>query len=170
MSVNLYAVVTAWLANRAMAELSTDGFAQIDLDELLGNPPPHASRTVLSCLDLAVILARQEEPQVDGVLTIPLPGADSLTRDSPTLEDALALPSEYDSGRESPGLSLVEEAVWRAYEPVEEYRRHLGADAELPPGCAAYYRTWRSLSDAERDWPFARTIYIRTLKEPLEAS
>jgi hypothetical protein len=77
MSVNLYAVVTAWLANRAMAELSSDGFAQIDLDELLNHPPPDATRTGLICLELAVILARQDEPQVDGVLTIPLPGADS---------------------------------------------------------------------------------------------
>jgi hypothetical protein len=170
MSVNLYAVVTAWLANRAMTELSTNGFAQIDLDDLLDNPPPHVSRTVLSCLELAVILARQEEPQVDGVLTIPLPDADSLTHVSPTLEDALALPWEYGSGREVPGISLVRESVWRAYEPVEDYRRHLGTAAELPPGCVAYYRTWRSLSDAERDWPFARTIYIRTVNEPVEAS
>lgn len=170
MSVNLYAVVTAWLANRAIAELRTNGSVHIDLDELLGNAPPHDSRTVLSCLDLAVILARQEEPQVDGVLTIPLPDSDSLTHDSPTLDDTLASSWEPAPDRGVPTLSLVGESVWRAYEPVEDYRRHLGTHPELPPGCVAYYRTWRPMSDGKRNSPFARTIYLRTVKEPAEAS
>jgi hypothetical protein len=170
MSVNLYAVVTAWLANRAMTELSTDGFAQIDLDELLDNPLPGATRTGLLCLELAVILARQDHPQVDGVLTIPLPDADSLTQDPPTLEDALTLPWQHGPGREGPTLSLVRESVSGAYEPVEEYRRHLGTGSELPSGCVAYYRTWRFMSGAKRDSPYARAIYIRTLREPVEAS
>jgi hypothetical protein len=82
----------------------------------------------------------------------------------------LTLPWEYGPGREVPTLSLVGESVWGAYEAVEDYRRHLGTGPELPSAFVAYYRTWRSMSDAERASPFARTIYIRTLKELAEAS
>lgn len=163
MSLNLYAAVTAWLAKSVPAELNTAGFAQIDVDDLLAGRPPLAAEIGLLCLELAVILARQENPAVDGILTIPLPASDSLERDSATVQDTLAQVWEYGPGLEVPGLYLVEPQQWRRYEDVEEYRSHLAAESALPSGYAAYYRTWRTQEEATSGFEYNRTIYVRTI-------
>jgi hypothetical protein len=162
MSVNLYAAVTAWLANNASAQLHSSGFARIDLDELLGESPPLAATTGLLCVELAVILARQEGPNLDGLMTIPLPGSESLMQDSPTVDEVLAEVWEYGPGRQVPSLYLTEPYHWRRYEDVEEYRKHLPAEDKLPLGYAAYYRVWRTEAEASSGGQYQRAIYIRT--------
>jgi hypothetical protein len=152
MSVNLHAAVTAWLAKSVPAELDTAGFARIDIDALLEVPPPLAVETGLVCLELATILARQDSPDVDGSLTIPLPASDTMAQDSPTIQELLAQVWEYGPGRDVPVLSLVEPRRWRQYADVEEYRRHLQAEDSLPPGYAAYYRTWRTQEEMTPPW------------------
>lgn len=157
--------VTAW-ATRALHELTIAAFAQIDLDELLDDPPQLAGRAGLTCLQLAMATARRSEPAVDGILTIPLASSDSLTLYSASLEGVLADRWEYGSGLELPGLYLVTPSFWRAHEDIEEYRRDLPAGDELPSGYAAYYRTWRSQADATHGWEYTRAIYVRTVDRP----
>ena len=163
MGVNVHAAVTAWLAAGTFVELTTAGFARIDLDDLFVEPPPLAVRTGLLGAELAVILARHEVPGIDGLLTIPLPGSEALTRDSPTVPDMLAHVWEYGPGAPVPGVYLVEPHHWRVYEEVEEYRRHLSSGESLPPGWAAYYRTWRRQPASPSDSAYERAIYVRTI-------
>ena len=159
----MHAAVTAWLATGTFAELTTAGMAQIDLDDLFVEPPPLAVRTGLLGAELAVILARHEVPGIDGLLTIPLPGSETLTEDSPTVEDMLAHVWEYGPGVRAPRLSLVDPHHWRVYEEVEDYRRHLQAGESLPPGWAAYYRTWRRQPVTTSHPEYQRAICVRTI-------
>jgi hypothetical protein len=152
------AAAEAW-ADEAAQALKTLGFAQIDLDDLLGEPPSLAVEAALECLQLAVGRARLTNPDLDGIVTVPLPWWDSLTQESPSMLDVLAQAWDYGPGREVVGLYLADPSTWRAYEPVEEYRRDLGTKG-LPVGHAAYYRTWRASTAPEE---FARAIYIRTI-------
>lgn len=162
MSADPSIAVTAWLSRWALPELTADGFAQIDLDELLEDPPVQAVRTGLRCLQIAVAEARRTHADVDGILAIPLPCSDLLVKDAPEFEEVLAEPWTYGPGREVPGLYLVRGTLWRTYAPVEEYRRHLSTSGSLPSGYVTYYRTWRSEDDAARGWEYARTTYVRT--------
>ena len=163
MGVNVHAAVTAWLATGTVAELTTTGFAQIDLDDLFVESPPHAVRTGLLCAEVALILARHEVPGIDGLLTIPLPGSSALTQDSPTLDDMLAHVWEYGPGAPVPVVHLLEPHHWRVYEEVEEYRTHLPAGQSLQQGWAAYYRTWRRQPLTTSDSGYERAIYVRTI-------
>lgn len=158
-SVNLHAAVAAWLADSVPPELASHGFAQIDINDLLGQPPPIAARTGVLCLELAVILGRERFPDVDGMLTLELPFTDLLVHESPTIEEALS-----DSWN-APGLYLIEPHHWRGYEEVEEYRRHLPAQDFLPPEYAAYYRTWRTQEESTSGLEYNRAIYIRTVDD-----
>lgn len=162
MSADPANAVNAWLSKWALPELTADGYAQIDLDELFDDPPAQAVSIGLQCLQIAVAEARRTRGEVDGILTVPLPWSDSFVQDSPEFGEVLAEPWTFGPGREVPGLYLVRGSIWRTYVPVEEYRRHLPTDGSLPPGYVAYYRTWRSEADASKGWEYARTIYVRT--------
>jgi hypothetical protein len=86
------------------------------------------------------------------------------------VDAVLAEPWEYGPGRQVPGLYLLTPSAWRAYEDVEEYRRHLPADNGLPEGYAAYYRTWRPEAAATEGREYAGAIYIRTVDGPKATS
>lgn len=100
------AAVETW-ADRALHELTTADFAQVDLDDLLREPPALAVEAAMNLLQWAVAKARRVDPDVDGIVTIPLPWSVSLSHDSPSLADLVAQPWEYGPGLHVPGLYLV---------------------------------------------------------------
>lgn len=160
MSGDKEAAGRAWAAEAA-SELESTGFAQVDLDHLLPDPPVLAVQAALECLQAAVATARRVDSDVDGMLAVPLPVSSSIMHDSPSLADVLTQPWEYGPGHQVPGLYLLPSAQWRLYERVEEYRRDLGSKG-LPEGYVAYYRTSRTEVDAAKGWEFDRAIFIRS--------
>ncbi len=161
MSVNLHAAITGWLSNGVREEVAQTGFAQINLDDLLGELPPSPAQNGLLCLELAVILARDQQLAVDGVLTIPLPATGQMSKKSPSIAEVLE-PGDAKPGNGVPAISLVDGAHWRRYEDVEEYRTPLTDDA-VPAGYAAYYRTWRSKEAADARGEYERAVCFRTV-------
>lgn len=147
--------VDPWVA-LAPAEIARLGFAQIDLDNLLGDEPEAAAAVGLDCLQRIVALL-PEGADLDAVLTIPLEPATEWDRMPPALDDALAADWIYGPGRQVPGLYLVPALHWRSPEQVEEYKRPLKS-RKLPPQFVAYYRAWRKLDEVE----FDRCVYIRS--------
>lgn len=155
--------VDAWVAH-ALRDLTESLFAQIDIDELLDPPPKFGAKVALECLQFMVGRARKTMPDVHGLLVIPLPHAGLVMQtDASSLGDVLASPWTYGPGLEVPGLYLLRPELWQAHEDLEEYRRSLPGSEQIPSGFAAYYRTWRSTTDAANDWEYNRAIYVRTI-------
>lgn len=160
--VDVSAAVRYWF-QRDDPEVARTGWAQIDLDEMFDEPPVLALQTALACIDLAVAQVRQSQPDVDGLVTVPLEPSDDLTTQTPELTELIDQPWTYGPGLSVPGLYLLQPSIWREYEECEDYRRSLLAGDALKPGYAAYYRCWRSSADAKKGWEFERTVYIRTI-------
>jgi hypothetical protein len=151
----------AWV--RAVAPgLAASHPAQIDIDELLDPPPANAIWTALGGIQLMRDALQALELRADVMLVVPLPVSVELMRDHPGFDDLVADEWSYGPGREVPGFYLLPPSVWRVYEPSEDYRRAIETDL-LPPGFAAYYRTWRTLDDEVRGWEYARAVYVRTI-------
>lgn len=155
--------VREWVG-RALVVLESAEFAQIDLDDLLGDVSGDAIRVGLRCLDVA----RAESglavcTDTDRLLVIPLPWSETLSLSSPDFDDLLATSWQTGPGKRVPGLYLVRSVLWGRYEEVEEYRRHLPTEATLGSGYAAYYRCWRSVEEAEAGWEYNRAVYVRSV-------
>lgn len=148
MSSEQEAAGEAW-AQGAANELESNGFATVDLDDLLHDPPLLAVQAAMECLQSAVTTVRRIGADADGMVAVPLAVSSSLTHESHSTVDVLTQPWEYGPGRQVPGLHLLSPAHWRLYEPVEKYLRDLGSQG-LPDGYVAYYRTWRSEADAAK--------------------
>lgn len=154
--------VQKWV-DTALIELRDTGMAQIDLDDLLHDEPPLAVQGGLDCLQHAITAARRVNPNVDGILTIPLQESFTLSLESPTLDELLTEPWEYGPGRSVPGLYLARPVEWAGFESGEDYRRSLRTEHGLPTGYSAYYRTWLTDDHAQLGWPYDRTVYIHTV-------
>ncbi|GAA2739547.1 hypothetical protein GCM10009867_36060 [Pedococcus aerophilus] len=133
------------------------GFAQIDLDDLLGDEPSAAASVGLECLERILKILPQDS-NLDGLLTIPLePATRWGERPIPSLDDLLASAWSYGPGRAVPGLYVIHGMHSRPPEHVEEYKRPLGSE-RLEPRLVAYYREWREAGEAELE----RCIYVRS--------
>lgn len=153
--MDLADVVARWI-RRAASEVSEHGFAQVDLDDLLGAEPPYAAAIGIECLEL-MMAARPGSSDLDGLLTIPLDSASSWEGSTSSLDELLAGTWTYGPGHPVPGLYLVHPLHWRLVEAVEEHKLPL-EDPNLPQGWKAYYRAWRTPGDPE----FNRAVYVRT--------
>jgi hypothetical protein len=147
--------VDRWVSH-ALARASAEGFAQIDLDDLLEQEPPAAVSVGMECLDRVLSLL-PEDSQLDALLTIPLEPAAGWDP-APSLDRLLGQDWTYGPGHSVPGLYLVHALQWRTAETVEEYRRPLDGMG-LGPRIVAYYRAWRELGESD----FERCIYLRSL-------
>jgi hypothetical protein len=162
-SPGLRADVVGWWERYAQREVSGDKFAQIDLDELIDDPPALAVAEALEAVQIALELARANEPAIIGLVTIPLEPSESLVTESPDLEQLLTTPWTYGPGRPVPGVyllpsDLLEEVV------DDEFRLDITHTGQLPPGFIAYYRCWRGPDEASRGWEYHRTIYVRSAR------
>lgn len=147
--------VAQWL-KAAPGELNRVGFAQIDVDDLLGAEPPHGTRAAVFCMNSAVTDLIMRTERVEGLVVVPLEPRKRMTRGIPRLADVLSHPWHYGPGRGVPGIYLLTPAAWAAYESVEEYRVDLGREG-LDANDVAYFRAWRSDHGDE----FERAVYIR---------
>lgn len=153
--------VVEWWERYAQREVAGDNFAQIDLDELINDPPALAVAEALQAVQIALELARPLEPAIIGLVTIPLEPSESLVTESPDLEQFLTTPWTYGPGLPVPGVylmppELLEEVV------DDEFRLDITHTGQLPAGFVAYYRCWRGSDEAARGWEYDRTIYIRS--------
>lgn len=146
--------VDRWVADSKRRAVE-NGFAQVDLDDLMDEKPPAAALAGLACLERIVgVLPRSE---FDAVLTLPLdPGP--CERQPPSFDDLLSLHWSYEPGRPVPGVYVVHAMQWRLPEQVEEYKRPLESPM-LSAQFVAYYRAWRSVGESE----FDRCIYVRSV-------
>jgi hypothetical protein len=154
--MNVANAVDAWL-HEAWGELARNGFAQVDLDDLLDAEPADAARVGLKCLGRA-LEALPADTDADAMMTLPLEPAGRWPGGVPELDDLLSQSWTYGPGRSVPGLYLVSFSHWRGVESFEEYRCPLRSGG-LPAGFIAYYRAWRQLEDSE----FDRCVYIRSV-------
>jgi hypothetical protein len=152
--MNVATAVDAWV-HGARDELTRHGFAQVDLDDLLGDEPADAARVGMECLGRALD-ALPVDTDADAMMTLPLEPAGRWPGGVPELDDLLSQAWTYGPGRAVPGLYLVSFSHWRGIGPFEEYRCPLSGGG-LPAGFVAYYRAWRQVGDSE----FHRCVSIR---------
>jgi hypothetical protein len=156
------ASVAAWVRS-AQPEILHDGFAQIDIDSLLDDPPALAVAAALRYLTAAVAAVRATMHDVWGLVVVPLPNSEHVETDCPPLHELLAEPWAYGPGLSVPGLYLMSDPAILGWENVEEYRRPLPTDGCLPAGFAAYYRCWQPEIAYQE---YERAVYIRTIGTP----
>lgn len=158
--------VREWVG-RALVSLESTEFQQIDLDDLLGHVPGDAVDVGVRCLDLARAESRGfGSVSPDSLLVVPLPHSKTLSLTSPDVDGLLASSWQSGPGLAVPGLYLVRSTSWGRYEQVEEYRRHLPAEANLGSDYAVYYRCWRSVKEAAAGWEYNRAVYVRSVTSP----
>jgi hypothetical protein len=163
------AAVDRWVP-AARAELSVARFAQIDLDDLVGPPPPLAVRAALRCMELACEGIRDAVPEVVGLVLVPLPAAGRLTPEAPTIDELLGRPWQFGPGRSVPGVYLLADPSWSLgwdAEVSEEYRRAMPTGALEGATYRAYYRTWKVLGGEDGSPPeYDRAVYITSSLVP----
>ena len=155
-------VAAEWRTSKAMDEVASDGFAQVDIDDLFGVPPAYPVPVGLQLLRAAVRDARASNPGLAAMLVVPLGPSENLVVRAPAFAEVASARWEYGPGLEAVGLYLLEPRVLAADEPAEEYRCHVDAQAVLGAGPSVYFRSWRPLVEAANGWEFNQAFYIRT--------
>lgn len=156
--------VNRWVLSSG-PEISSTGFAQIDLDNLLGAEPPRGAEIGVACLEHAMSALRKDV-DLDGLLTLPIePSTD--WQEIPSLDDMLTQDWDYGPGREVPGLYLLHPLNWRTYQRVEEHVYPV-VSRVLGPHLATYYRAWRTPHAGETE--YNRCIYVRFIPEIVGSS
>ncbi|GAB3887674.1 hypothetical protein [Terrabacter terrigena] len=145
----MYATAVLVWMDTAMDQLATAGFVQIDLDDLLVEPPLDAVHVSLKCVHDARVRALSAGVTVHGAVVVPLAPSRSMTGPAPTLQRLLNKPWSFGPGRTVPAIYLLKPSVWSVYEAVEEYRRDL-ATKGLPPDIVAYLRSWKPAARGEK--------------------
>jgi hypothetical protein len=158
----LEAEIASWWERWAAHELLESGFAQIDIDELVDDPPQRATAEAVKALEVALGIARRFDPATMGLVTIPLEPSGTLVTDSPNVAELFATAWIYGLGRVVPGIYLLSPSIHDAMEH-EDFRLDLtDSTGVLPDGFTAYYRCWRTEDEAARGWEYDRTVYVRS--------
>lgn len=147
-------IAARWVQD-SMPALEGQSFAQADIDELLGNGPPHAAAEAIAMLK--ELIAATPAPIVP-VLVLPLPASHRLLTRPPNIERLLA-------GKwvqlEVPGFYLTKPHVWSMWEQVEQYLCPIVSSAPGLAGLEVQYRVWRAPQERSRGWEYHRAMYIR---------
>ncbi len=106
------AAVAQWL-KAAPGQLDRDGFAQIDVDDLLSAQPAYGVQAALFCMNVAVADGTWRTGPVDGLVVVPLRRRKRMTGSVPRLVDVLSHRWRYGPGRGVPGIYLLTRAAWR---------------------------------------------------------
>lgn len=101
-------VAAQWLASRAMAEISADGFAQVDVVELFDVPPAQPVPVGLQFIRAALRDARPSNPGLIAMLVVPLPATRDLVVSAPDFAAVASGSWKYGPGLEVVGLYLLE--------------------------------------------------------------